>query len=281
MKVVFGSLFTNFDSRFIDRNELGFEKNMYFGRGSMPGHGRVKSYLLDENVPVILDVGSMCCFGEGAEIIIDGEHGNEAVINTDFSAFPTTKTKLRRDGRVASPLKTKGKTVIGSNVVVSKNAIILSGVTIGNGAVIGAGAIVTKDIPAFAIAVGNPAKAIGYRFEESVIEKLQAIRWWDFEYDYLFSNLPRIQKMSTDEFITEFEDVSNNTYHTSKDRFVFSGFKGQNQGKYHIKCLGCELDGKYIPYEELNAGIKFYVDQTKNPLDQNIFLVRNILDCRE
>ncbi len=52
---------------------------------------------------------------------------------------------------------------IGQNVWVGANAVILSGVKIGDGAVVGAGSIVTKDIPEFAIAVGNPAKVIGFR----------------------------------------------------------------------------------------------------------------------
>ena len=52
---------------------------------------------------------------------------------------------------------------IGDDVWVGANSVILPGVSIGSGAVIGAGSVVTKDIPEFAIAVGNPAKVIRYR----------------------------------------------------------------------------------------------------------------------
>ena len=51
---------------------------------------------------------------------------------------------------------------IGDDVWIGAGAIILPGVTIGEGAVVGAGAVVTKDIPPFAIVVGNPAKIIRY-----------------------------------------------------------------------------------------------------------------------
>lgn len=49
---------------------------------------------------------------------------------------------------------------IGDNVWIGENVCILPGVTIGRNSIIGAGSIVTKNIPAYTIAVGIPAKAI-------------------------------------------------------------------------------------------------------------------------
>lgn len=49
---------------------------------------------------------------------------------------------------------------IGHNVWIGGNTVICPGVTIGDNAVIGAGSVVTKDIPAWSIAVGNPCKVI-------------------------------------------------------------------------------------------------------------------------
>lgn len=49
---------------------------------------------------------------------------------------------------------------IGNNAWIGINCIILKGVTIGEGAIVGAGSVVTRDIPAWCIAAGNPAKVI-------------------------------------------------------------------------------------------------------------------------
>ena len=53
--------------------------------------------------------------------------------------------------------------VICDDVWIGRRVIILPGVTIGKGAVIGAGAVIAKDVPPYAITVGNPAQIKGYR----------------------------------------------------------------------------------------------------------------------
>ena len=70
---------------------------------------------------------------------------------------------------------------IGNDVFIGMNSIILDGITIGDGAIIGAGAVVSKNIPPYSIAVGNPISIIRYRFDESTINKLLEIKWWDHE----------------------------------------------------------------------------------------------------
>lgn len=56
--------------------------------------------------------------------------------------------------------------VIGKNVWIGANSVILPGVRIGDNSVIGAGSTVTKDIPSYSVAVGNPAKIVKqYHYE--------------------------------------------------------------------------------------------------------------------
>jgi acetyltransferase-like isoleucine patch superfamily enzyme len=64
------------------------------------------------------------------------------------------------------PLTTKGDIVVGNDAWLGFGVVVLSGVRIGEGAVIGAGSLVTRDIPAGAIAVGNPARVVRMRAQE-------------------------------------------------------------------------------------------------------------------
>ena len=73
------------------------------------------------------------------------------------------------------------RTIIGNDVWTGANVVVLKGVTIGDGAVIGAGSVVTKDVPPYAIVVGNPGKILRYRFNEKDISLLLKVKWWNFD----------------------------------------------------------------------------------------------------
>lgn len=77
--------------------------------------------------------------------------------------------------------KRKGQIIVMNDCWIGKNATVMSGVTIGNGAVVAAGSLVTKDVPPYAIVGGNPARVIGYRFNEEEIAALNKIRWWNWD----------------------------------------------------------------------------------------------------
>ena len=63
------------------------------------------------------------------------------------------------------------------------------GVHIGNGAIIGANSVVASDIPPYCVAVGNPCKVIKKRFDDSLIEYLLNLKWWDWDAEKIFKNL--------------------------------------------------------------------------------------------
>lgn len=78
---------------------------------------------------------------------------------------------------------------VGHDVWIGDDAVIYSGVKVGDGAVIAGQAVVTKDVPAYAIVAGNPAKIIKYRFEKDVIDRLTKIQWWFMDHDFICKEL--------------------------------------------------------------------------------------------
>lgn len=99
------------------------------------------------------------------------------------------------------------KTIIGNDVWIGANAVIKGGVTIGDGAVIGAGAVVTHDVEPYAIVAGVPAKMIGYRFDDHTVQRLEAIRWWDFDDRVLREKTGLFNKPLDENILSELEKI--------------------------------------------------------------------------
>lgn len=74
---------------------------------------------------------------------------------------------------------------IGHDTWIGHGVVIMPGVTIGNGAVIGSNSVVTKDVPAYAIAAGAPAKPLRLRFTPSIALAIESTAWWDWDHDTL------------------------------------------------------------------------------------------------
>ncbi len=71
--------------------------------------------------------------------------------------------------------------------------MILSGVTIGPGAVVAARAVVTRDVPAYAVVAGNPARVVRHRFDAATVEALLAAAWWDLPHAEVTRLVPLLQ----------------------------------------------------------------------------------------
>ena len=94
---------------------------------------------------------------------------------------------------------------IGHDVWIGHGAIVLPGRRIGTGAVVGAGAVVTRDIPDYTIAVGNPARILRRRFPEEIAVRLKALAWWDWPHARVASALDDFRRLSVEEFLDRHE----------------------------------------------------------------------------
>ena len=81
----------------------------------------------------------------------------------------------------------------------------MPGVCIGSGSIIANNSHVIKSCPAYSIIGGNPGKIIKRRFNESQIEKLLEIKWWDWDNARINRNLPLIVNSDIDRFIENYK----------------------------------------------------------------------------
>ena len=139
-----------------------------------------------------LIIGKFCSVACGAKFLFTS--GNHAMRSLSTYTFPLFFEEWGLDAKnIRSAWDNKGDIVIGNDVWIGYEAVIMSGVRIGDGAIIGTRAVVTKDVEPYTIVGGVPAKPIRKRFDGETIKALEALRWWDWEFDEIQKKLPAIQ----------------------------------------------------------------------------------------
>ena len=113
-------------------------------------------------------IENYCSIGPGCRIGL-GEH--------DLTAVSMRPIIANGNGNMAL-FDPENPTVIGCDVWLGANAIVKQGVKIGNGAVIGANSLVLKDVPAYAVVYGSPAKIARYRFDTEKIKQIESTKWY-------------------------------------------------------------------------------------------------------
>ena len=117
-----------------------------------------------------LIIGKFCSIAKGVEFVMNGaNHMLDSLTAYPFEIIDEFKGLARSFGERGN----RGDTVIGNDVWIGQNATILPGVHICDGAVIGANAVVAKDVPPYAVVVGNPAVIKKYRFDQETIDLLR------------------------------------------------------------------------------------------------------------
>jgi acetyltransferase-like isoleucine patch superfamily enzyme len=136
-------------------------------------------------------IGAYCSIG-ARTAINPFNHPTQWLSTHEFQYHPNSYdwvAEYQDLARLERSLDMFGRANIGNDVWTGHNVNILADVTIGDGAVVAAGSVVTKDVPPYAIAAGVPAVIKGFRFADSVIERLLKLKWWDLELSQL-SGLP-------------------------------------------------------------------------------------------
>jgi virginiamycin A acetyltransferase len=131
-----------------------------------------------------LVIGKFVAIAQGAQFIMNG--ANHPL--SGFTTFPWSSFEGWKDN---APVEwpNKGNTIIGNDVWIGREAVIMPGVQVGHGAIIGTRAVVAKDVPPYAVVVGNPGRIAKLRFSEDVIRRLLAVAWWDWPPERLAEHL--------------------------------------------------------------------------------------------
>jgi maltose O-acetyltransferase len=110
-----------------------------------------------------LDLGEYSGLGLNCRVNGPLTIGRDVMMAPDVMIFTQNHETSRLDIPMRLQTAPKKPVVIGDDVWIGARVIILPGVQVGNGAILAAGAIVTKDVPAYAIVGGNPARLIRMR----------------------------------------------------------------------------------------------------------------------
>jgi acetyltransferase-like isoleucine patch superfamily enzyme len=145
-----------------------------------------------------LKIGKFCSIAAGVTILLGGEHRVDWVSTYPFNILFDAAAGYRGHPH------TKGDVRIGNDVWIGLESVILSGVTIADGAVIAARSVVTKDVPAYAIVAGNPARFVRFRFPEAIVAQLVQIAWWDWPIDKIQEAWPLLLSPNVDAFVEKY-----------------------------------------------------------------------------
>ena len=129
------------------------------------------SYVVNDAQITYTTIGKFCSIAAMTRIN-PGNHPMHRATQAHFTYRASAYFPEERDEAEFFEWRRGHRVHIGHDVWIGHGAIVLPGRGIGTGAVVAAGAVVTKDVPAYTIVAGNPARTIRRRFPESVTNRL-------------------------------------------------------------------------------------------------------------
>lgn len=164
------------------------------------------SYVVNDSQMTYTGIGKFCSIAAMTRIN-PGNHPMHRASQAHFTYRASSYFPGERDDAEFFTWRREHHVHIGHDVWIGHGAVILAGRSIGTGAVVAAGAIVTKDVPAYTIVAGNPARPVKRRFTEAVAARLTELAWWDWDHETLRSALPDFRKLGVEAFLDKYESA--------------------------------------------------------------------------
>jgi hypothetical protein len=169
------------------------------------------SYVVNDAQITYTTIGKFCSIAAMTRIN-PGNHPTHRATQAHFTYRASAYFPGEADDAEFFAWRREHHVYIGHDVWIGHGAVILPGRSIGTGAVVAAGAIVTKDVPAYSIVGGNPARVIKRRFTESVAGRLAELAWWDWDHETLRRALPDFRKLDIEGFLEKYEAETASAY---------------------------------------------------------------------
>jgi phosphonate metabolism protein (transferase hexapeptide repeat family) len=162
------------------------------------------SYVVNDSDIAYAQIGKFCSIAAMTRIN-PGNHPMHRASQSHFTYRASQYFAGEADEPALFAWRRARRVTIGHDVWIGHGAIVLPGRSIGDGAVVAAGAVVTKDVPAYAIVAGNPARPIRQRFPAEIAARMQALAWWDWPHSRLRRALPDFRSLSAEAFLDRYQ----------------------------------------------------------------------------
>ncbi len=160
------------------------------------------AYVVNDSDIIYTDIGKFCSIAAHTRIN-PGNHPTDRVAMSHFT-YRSSAYDLGQDDPAFFDWRRSFRCRLGHDVWIGHGVVVLPGVSLGNGAVAGAGSVVTKDVPAWTIVVGNPARVLRRRFSDTVCEALDRIAWWDWSHEALRAAMADFRGLSAEGFVEKY-----------------------------------------------------------------------------
>jgi phosphonate metabolism protein (transferase hexapeptide repeat family) len=165
------------------------------------------SYVVNDSDIAYASIGKFCSIAAMTRLN-PGNHPMHRASKSHFTYRASTYFAGERDEADFFAWRRAHPVSIGHDVWIGHGAIVLPGRNIGDGAVIAACAVVTKDVPAYAIVAGNPARLIRSRFPPPIAERMLVLAWWDWPHERLHAALADFRALSAEAFLDRHEALA-------------------------------------------------------------------------